>query len=82
MGRRWGQIAKLSGVTFFRLSPFEQRPFAGMIKDGIPNTIRRINESILLVAPCFILAYVIQTWATHTNHQLHRKNPADFANDK
>ncbi|XP_078041808.1 ubiquinol-cytochrome c reductase ubiquinone-binding protein [Augochlora pura] len=81
MGRHWGNIAKISGVTFFRLSPYELKPFAGMIKDGIPNVIRRVNDHIFRVTPCFIIAHLTMKWATHENHLTHRKNPADFEND-
>lgn len=52
MGKKFGNLAYISGITYFRISPYEQRAFAGMIKDGVPNMIRRINASILRSTPC------------------------------
>ncbi|KZC04318.1 PREDICTED: cytochrome b-c1 complex subunit 8 [Dufourea novaeangliae] len=82
MGKKFGNLAKISGITYFRLSPYEQKSFAGAISDGAPNLLRRINESILYVVPWFIGTYILMDWATEENHKLHRKNPADYANDK
>lgn len=52
MGKEFGNLDTIRGVTFFRLSPFEQKAFGGMIKDGVPNMVRRFNGSVLRVAPC------------------------------
>lgn len=52
MGKTWGNLARVTGVTFFRISPHEQKAFVGIIKDGVPNLVRRFNGSVLRVAPC------------------------------
>jgi ubiquinol-cytochrome c reductase subunit 8 len=47
----FGQLATIRGTTKYHLSPFEQKAFAGVITKGIPNTLWRIQASILYVAP-------------------------------
>ena len=42
MGKHFGELAKLRGIIQFRISPHEQRAFAGAISQGIPNVFRRI----------------------------------------
>lgn len=51
MGHGFGQLFKLRGIITYRLSPFEQKAFAGVITHGVPNTIRRIAENILYIVP-------------------------------
>ncbi|XP_043253179.1 cytochrome b-c1 complex subunit 8 [Colletes gigas] len=82
MGKMFGNLAKIRGVTYFRLSPHEQKAFAGVISHGVPNMLRRINENILTVTPFFIATYLIMTWADEANHAMHRKDPKQFENDK
>ena len=42
MGKHFGELAKLRGIIQFKISPHEQRAFAGVISSGIPNVFRRI----------------------------------------
>ncbi|KAK3611100.1 hypothetical protein CHS0354_000107 [Potamilus streckersoni] len=73
MGRHFGNIAKVSGIVTYTLSPFEQRAFANAIKKGVPNMIRRIREQIFIVAPPFVLAYLVYDYATKEHHRLMTK---------
>lgn len=57
MGGEWGHLAKIRRVVYFRLSPHEQKAFAGVISHGIPNMIRRIREQFLIVVPRKLLSY-------------------------
>ncbi|GFQ89678.1 cytochrome b-c1 complex subunit 8 [Trichonephila clavata] len=82
MGKHFGQLAKIRGVIHYRLSPYEQNIFAGTFSKGLPNVARRIRSQILYVAPPFILGYLIYDWANKENARIHRKNPADYANDE
>ena len=50
MGKHFGELMKLRGIITFKLSPHEQRAFAGAIKDGVPNTIRRIATEFPFLA--------------------------------
>ncbi|XP_011687256.1 PREDICTED: cytochrome b-c1 complex subunit 8-like [Wasmannia auropunctata] len=81
MGKQFGNLAKINGVVFFRLSPYEQKAFKGIISEGVPNTIRRIQGSIFRVTPFFIFSYLLVNWAKEENHALSRKNPKDYEND-
>lgn len=51
MGKHFGELAKVRGIVQFRLSPHEQRAFAGAISQGLPNIFRRIRSEIFFVAP-------------------------------
>ena len=42
MGKHFGELMRLRGIITFKLSPHEQKAFAGAISQGVPNTIRRI----------------------------------------
>jgi len=52
MGKQFGNLYKINGIVYFRLSPYEQKAFKGLISEGVPNTIRRFQSSVLRVAPC------------------------------
>ncbi|TGZ51077.1 cytochrome b-c1 complex subunit 8 [Temnothorax curvispinosus] len=81
MGKEFGNLAKINGIVFFRLSPYEQKAFKGIISEGVPNTIRRIRGSIFRVAPFFMFTYLLVNWAKEKNLALSRKNPKDYEND-
>ncbi|KAJ8950859.1 hypothetical protein NQ318_011155 [Aromia moschata] len=82
MGHGFGQLYKLRGIITYRLSPFEQKAFAGIISHGVPNTIRRISESFLYVVPPLALGYIIYDQVEKEHHRLMLKNPADYENDQ
>lgn len=52
MGKGFGQLAHMRGIIMYRLSPFEQKAFAGAIKHGVPNMFRRFRQEVFYVAPC------------------------------
>ncbi|XP_045492674.1 cytochrome b-c1 complex subunit 8 [Colias croceus] len=82
MGKHFGELAKIRGLITYKLSPHEQRAYAGAIKNGLPNFVRRFRESVFRVAPPFIVAYLIYDGVEREHHRLSRKNPADFENDQ
>lgn len=51
MGKHFGELAKIRGLISYKLSPHEQRAYAGAISNGIPNIFRRFRESVFRVAP-------------------------------
>ncbi|CAG2069395.1 unnamed protein product, partial [Timema podura] len=51
MGKHFGELAYLRGIVQYRLSPFEQRAFAGAFTKGLWNIPVRIRASIFRVAP-------------------------------
>ncbi|KAH8406891.1 hypothetical protein KR222_010383 [Zaprionus bogoriensis] len=81
-GAHFGNLAKVHGIVTYKLSPFEQRAFAGAISKGLPNMLRRIRSNIFRVTPPFIVGYLIYDLTERKHAALLRKNPADFANDE
>ncbi|ESN95339.1 hypothetical protein HELRODRAFT_86839 [Helobdella robusta] len=82
MGRHFGSLGiKVNGLIYYSLSPHEQRAFAGYLTKTIPNTLRRIKESILPVILPSFATYVLYDWAEKENVRRARKNPKDFEND-
>ena len=56
LGKGFGQLplsggVGIRGVTKYHLSPFEQKAFAGVIKNGIPNFFRRVRGEFFNVVP-------------------------------
>ena len=50
MGKHFGELAKVRHIVQFRISPHEQRAFAGAISQGLPNVFRRIRSELFFVA--------------------------------
>ncbi|XP_013134718.1 PREDICTED: cytochrome b-c1 complex subunit 8 [Papilio polytes] len=82
MGKHFGELAKIRGLITYKLSPHEQRAYAGAISNGLPNIFRRFRENIFRVAPPFIVAYLVYEGVDREHHRRTRKNPADFENDE
>jgi ubiquinol-cytochrome c reductase subunit 8 len=78
MGKHFGELATIRGLITYKISPHEQRAFAGAISYGIPNMVRRFRECVFRVVPPFIVSYMIYTWAEATHHHSTRKNPRDY----
>lgn len=51
MGKEFGHLAKVYGIVTYKLSPFEQRAFAGAISKGVPNMFRRFRSNVFTIAP-------------------------------
>ncbi|XP_037032125.1 cytochrome b-c1 complex subunit 8 [Bradysia coprophila] len=81
MGKEFGHLAKVYGIVTYKLSPFEQRAFAGAISKGVPNMFRRFRSNVFTVAPPFIIGYLVYDYVESLHTKLTRKNPADFADD-
>ncbi|KAF4521462.1 hypothetical protein B566_EDAN001759 [Ephemera danica] len=75
MGRHFGELAKVRGIITYRLSPFEQRAFAGAISKGVPNVIRRIRSTLLI-------SWLIYDQVEKMHHHMLRKDPKEFENDQ
>ncbi|XP_063172965.1 cytochrome b-c1 complex subunit 8 [Candoia aspera] len=80
MGKQFGNLMKTRHVVSYYLSPFEQKLFPSY-SQRILNTWRRIRSSFFRVAPQFVVAYLVYSWANEYNQNLKKKNPADYAND-
>ncbi|KAF2880979.1 hypothetical protein ILUMI_25195 [Ignelater luminosus] len=82
MGKGFGQLYKMQGIITYVLSPFEQRAYAGAIKNGIPNIVRRTRESIFYFAPPLLIGYFVYDQVEKEHARLMRKNPKDYENDQ
>ncbi|XP_011494254.1 PREDICTED: cytochrome b-c1 complex subunit 8 [Ceratosolen solmsi marchali] len=78
----FGNLAKITRVIYYRLSPYEQKPFVGIIKHGFPNVLRRLQENIFIVTPPFIFTTLLMSWADSKNLELSVKNPKDYEHEK
>ncbi|XP_003745030.1 cytochrome b-c1 complex subunit 8 [Galendromus occidentalis] len=82
MGLFFGNLFKgIRGVVYYRVSHYEQNPFKGIISQGVPNMVRRINDQIFYILPPALFYYALYDWAVKENKRLSRKNPADYEND-
>lgn len=73
MGKGFGNLTYVRNQVWFSLSPYEQRPFAKFIKNGVPNTIRRIAEELPYVGPPMLMAYGVYSWTISESARLKRK---------
>lgn len=55
MGLKFGNLYKIRGIVYFRLSPHEQKAFKGFISEGVPNTIRRFHSSVYRYLPSMLI---------------------------
>lgn len=82
-GHGFGNLGPhIRNIVYHRISMFEQKAFAGLINPGIPNMFRRFCESAPKTLPYFLCTYVIITQAEAHYHQLCRKNPDDYVDEK
>lgn len=51
MGAHFGELAKIRGIVYYKLSPYEQKAFSGVLSNGIPNIFRRFRSSVFRVVP-------------------------------
>merc|ERR1711936_942074 len=83
LGKGFGQLpltggVGIRGVTKYHLSPFEQKAFAGIISNGIPNFFRRVKGEFFNVASPFVIAYLIFDYYEKEHDRLQRKQPGQF----
>lgn len=51
LSQHFGELAKVRGIVVHKISPFEQKAFAGAISKGFPNTLRRVSNSVFRIVP-------------------------------
>jgi len=54
-GKHFGELYKIRGLITYKISPYEQRAFAGMISHGLGNSFRRFREQALRVIPRMLI---------------------------
>lgn len=60
MGLHFGNLAKVRGIIYYKLSPYEQKTFAGYFSKGFPNTVRRFASKALIVVPRMFATLIIK----------------------
>ncbi|KAF5302270.1 hypothetical protein FQA39_LY10309 [Lamprigera yunnana] len=79
--KEFGNLYKIRGIITYSLSPYEQRAFAGAIKKGLPNMIKRIADIAPYLVPPTLLAYMFYLYNVNTHKALQRKNPDDYKDE-
>ncbi|ODM95955.1 Cytochrome b-c1 complex subunit 8 [Orchesella cincta] len=82
LGAHFGELAKIRGIIYYRLSPFEQKAFAGAISKGVPNIIRRCSENFWKTVPGFIGSYLIFAYYENLAEEMKRKRPGQYDCDE
>merc|ERR1712071_64497 len=81
MGGQFGNLGvTLRGVIHYRISPYEIRPFGGLMS-RIPQWVRRIREEIFVVGTPMVTCAMICAMCEIEYQKTLRKNPKDFEND-
>merc|ERR1711931_536988 len=78
LGKGFGNLAKVRGITKYHLSPFEQRAMGGAISTGLPNILWRFRANVMYWAPPMIIAYLIYDAVEKEHDRLQRKQPGQF----
>merc|ERR1739845_261603 len=79
LGLGFGNLGvTIRGTTKYHISPLEQKAFAGAFSTGFPNVLWRIRSSFFIVAPPFVVAYLIFTETEKEHDRLQRKQPGQF----
>ncbi len=81
MGKGFGNLGvRIRHAVTYSISPYEQRAFAGLISEGIPNVMRR-SKSALFFVPGLGSALLLYYYGTKAYEHSLRKNPKDYEND-
>ncbi|KAI8440180.1 hypothetical protein MSG28_001570 [Choristoneura fumiferana] len=81
MGKHFGELAFIRGIVYYKLSPHEQKPFAGAFTHGLFNIFPRTTATILYWLPPFLLGYCWYSAVESAYHHNKRKNLQDYANE-
>ncbi|WVQ86247.1 hypothetical protein IAT38_008415 [Cryptococcus sp. DSM 104549] len=63
----WGDMGSLpqKGIRTYGISPYRQRPLAGMLHGFLFNGTKRILEHLPYVAPPVLAFYGLYHWSSH-----------------
>lgn len=69
-------------VITYRISPYEQRAFAGFFEDGAPNLVRRFFSNVPYIGPPLLVFLGIFYWMEKKSIEVTRKNPKDYEDEE
>ena len=83
MGRKFGKVINgMRHVVQYKVSPYEQRAFAGFFADGAPNLVRRFFDQVFFVLPGGLAFTGVYYWMEKKYHHVCRKDPRDFEGEE
>ena len=71
----------VQGIVIHKISPFEQRAFAGAVTKGFPNTMRRMRLSIIRAWLPLMSGVILIDYVENLYTKLNRKDQSLFDND-
>jgi len=74
----FGKLAHVRGQVWYTLAPSEQKAFAGFIKKGFPNLVRRVVQELPYVGVPLLLTYAIFVTTKSEAVRMSRKQPGEF----
>ncbi|CAH0669024.1 unnamed protein product [Spodoptera exigua] len=81
MGRRFGDLAVIRGIIYYKLSPHEQKPFATAFAYGIPNFVPRTLSTMYTWLPCFLIGFITYASVEEAYRRSKRKNLRDYMHE-
>ncbi|KPI91264.1 Cytochrome b-c1 complex subunit 8 [Papilio xuthus] len=81
MGKQFGNLAFIRGILYFRLSPYEQRAYAGVLTKGLPNLVPRTLMTLPFWMPPFAFGALIYFYVDDLHRRSKRKNPKDYIDE-
>ncbi|CAJ0754885.1 5348_t:CDS:2 [Entrophospora sp. SA101] len=71
----WGNFGgpKQKGIVTYSLSPYQQRPFANVFKEGVFNVYRRTKAQIFYVGVPISIGYLIYDYHKKRHEYLYSK---------
>lgn len=72
---------KVHGIVVHKISPFEQKAFAGVWTKGFPNTMRRMQSSIIRAWLPLLSGFLVYDYVENLFTKINRKDPKIFEND-
>jgi hypothetical protein len=56
-------MAKMNGYFEYGVSPYQLKPFKGMLNPGFPQYLARTGKQLLFIGPPLIFYYSLAKWA-------------------
>ncbi|XP_028037604.1 cytochrome b-c1 complex subunit 8-like [Bombyx mandarina] len=81
MGKHFGELGFIRGIVYYKMSPHEQKAYAGAITKGIPNFVTRMLATIAYWLPPAIIGTCIYKYVEEAHHASLRKDPRDFMDE-
>jgi hypothetical protein len=62
--RWWGSpMGNQNGFYEYGISPYQLKPFKGMLNPGLPQFLKRTGRQLLFIGPPLVFFYSVGKWA-------------------